>query len=144
MTEKFAWTDDQWVEQCIENSVVQILEWKRTGLGMAYQFNFSLVPPELVRRVAEGLMERLNLSTTAVEFGDQHIRVTRKNMKMDNKPNSDPWEHRSEKMKCATCMWYVPKGEGCIGRCRRRSPTMSGFPVVYPSDWCGDHKLNEG
>lgn len=30
-----------------------------------------------------------------------------------------------------------------IGRCRRRAPTMSGYPVVYPTDWCGDHKLDE-
>jgi hypothetical protein len=30
-----------------------------------------------------------------------------------------------------------------LGRCRRHAPTMSGFPVVWPSDWCGDHKLDE-
>ena len=55
----------------------------------------------------------------------------------------DPWAHRSEKMKCASCMWYAPKGEGKIGRCRRRAPSMSGYPAVFPTDWCGDHKLNE-
>lgn len=41
---------------------------------------------------------------------------------------------------CQTCRFFVPKDES-KGRCRRRAPTMDGFPVVYPSDWCGDHKL---
>jgi len=54
---------------------------------------------------------------------------------------SDPWTHRSENMICSTCMWFNPKG--LLGRCRRRAPTMNGYPVVYPSDWCGDHKLDE-
>jgi hypothetical protein len=30
-----------------------------------------------------------------------------------------------------------------IGRCRRHAPTMKGFPAVFMSDWCGDHKLDE-
>jgi len=41
---------------------------------------------------------------------------------------SDPWIHRSEKMKCKTCMWYVEKkaktARGAdtpsIGRCRTK------------------------
>ncbi len=80
---------------------------------------------------------------------------------------SDPWKHRSEGMRCKACMWFCPKvtevrgGLDCrdtgsdapprvikrevvnVGRCRRRSPTMSGYPVVFVNDWCGDHKLNE-
>ena len=58
----------------------------------------------------------------------------------------DNWRHRSKGMKCETCMWYVPKGEyegSNIGRCRRHSPTMSGWPVMFATDWCGDHKLDE-
>ncbi len=61
----------------------------------------------------------------------------------------DPWKHRSKGMLCATCMYYVPKvanpdqGHAALGRCRRHAPTMSGYPVVFPHDWCGDHKLNE-
>jgi len=75
----------------------------------------------------------------------------------------DPWKHRSEGMSCKTCMWFVEKvtpkvtgydgmpvvGEtkdslpGKIGRCRRHAPTMNGYPVVFMSDWCGDHKLDE-
>lgn len=65
---------------------------------------------------------------------------------------TDPWQHRAAGMQCRTCMWYVQKGAGTaallnplveIGRCRRHAPTMSGYPSVYPADWCGDHKLDE-
>lgn len=61
----------------------------------------------------------------------------------------DPWKHRSAGMTCSTCMWFAPKaserlGErSFIGRCRRHAPTMNGYPVVYTTDWCGDHKLDE-
>lgn len=61
---------------------------------------------------------------------------------------SDPWAHRSDGMRCKTCMWFAPKpATGAqftdIGRCRRHAPTMNGYPVVFVNDWCGDHKLNE-
>ena len=63
---------------------------------------------------------------------------------------NDPWKHRSANIGCVTCMWYVEKAkvEGSentapIGRCRRHAPVMSGYPVVFETDWCGDHKLNE-
>jgi hypothetical protein len=68
----------------------------------------------------------------------------------------DPWVHRSAKMRCGTCMWFVAKEpprievlfgvkppKAKIGRCRRHAPAMSGYPVVYVNDWCGDHKLDE-
>jgi hypothetical protein len=64
----------------------------------------------------------------------------------------DPWRHRSAGMKCATCLWFVVKeptgpvthpGQHDLGRCRRHAPTMNGYPVVYRTDWCGDHKLDE-
>ena len=55
----------------------------------------------------------------------------------------DNWLHRSENMRCLSCMWFVEKGSAGLGRCRRRSPTMAGFPAVFRSDWCGDHKLDE-
>lgn len=61
--------------------------------------------------------------------------------------NDDNWKHRSEGMRCHTCMFYVdkavPEGTKRIGRCRRHAPTMNGWPVMFSSDWCGDHKLNE-
>lgn len=58
----------------------------------------------------------------------------------------DPWIHRSKRMKCKTCMWFVYKKIAtptAIGRCRRHAPTMDGYPVVFDADWCGDHKLDE-
>ena len=69
-------------------------------------------------------------------------------------PQPDNWMHRHAMMKCRTCMWWVKKrvmdlgprtddGKGDMGRCRRHAPTMSGFPAVYASDWCGDHKIDE-
>jgi hypothetical protein len=71
---------------------------------------------------------------------------------------TDNWVHRSVGMKCSTCMWYSPKvgrpisdeaaaklieGRGAVGRCRKHSPTLQGWPVMYAADWCGDHKLDE-
>jgi hypothetical protein len=63
----------------------------------------------------------------------------------------DPWVHRSITLRCRTCMWFLekqrtaptPEDHSGLGRCRRHAPTMSGFPAVFPSDWCGDHKLDE-
>jgi len=59
----------------------------------------------------------------------------------------DNWKHRSNKMKCETCMYYVAKLVGDVasdvGRCRRNAPTMKGWPVMFATDWCGEHKLNE-
>jgi hypothetical protein len=63
--------------------------------------------------------------------------------------STDPWKHRSSNMKCKTCMWFVPKPAERVsviydvGRCRRHAPTMSGYPVVFVNDWCGDHKIDE-
>lgn len=55
----------------------------------------------------------------------------------------DPWKHRAQRMRCSSCMWFVVKGDTIIGRCRRHAPTMSGYPVAFRTDWCGDHKLDE-
>jgi len=58
------------------------------------------------------------------------------------KTKEDNWEHRSENMACKTCMWFVLK-EDILGRCRKHAPTMNGWPVMFKSDWCGDHKVDE-
>ena len=66
----------------------------------------------------------------------------------------DPWVHRSKGMRCGTCIWFVEKQsllnrnpktapETIVGRCRRHAPTMNGYPVVYMTDWCGDHRIDE-
>lgn len=68
---------------------------------------------------------------------------------MEQETTQDPWKHRSNGMRCNTCMWFVRKivGDGVdrkqVGRCRRHAPTMNGYPVVYSDDWCGDHKIDE-
>ena len=58
----------------------------------------------------------------------------------------DNWINKSEGMLCKTCMYFVAKAkEGAIidvGRCRRHAPMMDGYPVVFITDWCGDHKLD--
>lgn len=57
--------------------------------------------------------------------------------------SQDPWQHRSEHMRCESCMAYAPKTK-LVGRCRAKPPTMRGYPVVYPDkDWCLSHKLDE-
>lgn len=61
----------------------------------------------------------------------------------------DPWKHRSAGMRCQTCIWFVLKelttatGKSSVGRCRRHAPTIEGYPVVFMTDWCGDHRLDE-
>ena len=65
--------------------------------------------------------------------------------------SDDNWKNRTHNMRCVTCVYFVPKASSKIkegelfkvGRCRRHAPTMSGFPVVFLTDWCGDHKLHE-
>jgi len=38
---------------------------------------------------------------------------------------------------CRTCMYFLNM------RCRRNAPSMKGFPAVYATDWCGDHKISK-
>jgi hypothetical protein len=72
---------------------------------------------------------------------------------------ADPWIHRSDNMRCKTCIWFVPKTPSAerlseqgysseakvydLGRCRRHAPSMGGYPIVMVNDWCGDHRLDE-
>lgn len=61
----------------------------------------------------------------------------------------DKWDRKTD-FGCNSCMFFVPKKEHSTsgdptapvleGRCRRRAPTMNGYPVVFIEDWCGDHK----
>lgn len=62
--------------------------------------------------------------------------------------SQDPWKHRVIGMRCKTCIWFVKKTKeenekGELGRCRRHAPSMNGYPAVFETDWCGDHKLDE-
>lgn len=60
----------------------------------------------------------------------------------------DNWKHRSARMCCKTCIWFVEKAPvgdapAGLGRCRKHAPTLNGWPAVFEGDWCGDHKLDE-
>ena len=64
----------------------------------------------------------------------------------------DPWQHRARYMRCYSCMAFVAKGDGPsqsdptkkqLGRCRRHAPRLDGFPTMFSTDWCLDHKLDE-
>jgi len=109
---------------------------------------------------ADDFLESRGLPRVAPELGDEPHPKDLNEVRADFglPPVGDPWTHRSEKMRCRTCMWFTEKvvkpmpphvvpGESSslriLGRCRRHAPTMSGYPVVYTTDWCGDHKLDE-
>lgn len=106
---------------------------------------------EMDRRV-----KRVNAVDAAVEAVEAVEALLCPSPMMGHPATRDPWAHRSAGMKCATCMWFVcktvvtDKGIAAalqkthwIGRCRKHAPTLNGYPVVYTSDWCGDHKLDE-
>jgi len=86
----------------------------------------------------------------------EYQKAYQKDLRIDNEFKNqikdDPWIHRSEGMRCKTCIWYVPKiptnptkpqDYRGLGRCRRHAPTMNGYPVVWCDDWCGDHRIDE-
>lgn len=95
----------------------------------------------------EGLQPGQYREVTKAEMEAHHAKVAKQVA-----TQADPWVHRSSGMRCQTCIWFVKKepngllshpGQQVIGRCRRHAPTMGGYPVVYMTDWCGDHRLDE-
>jgi hypothetical protein len=44
-----------------------------------------------------------------------------------------------KKLLCKTCKYFIEKDPSFTGHCRKYAPTIKGFPVVYDSDWCGEH-----
>jgi Pyruvate/2-oxoacid:ferredoxin oxidoreductase delta subunit len=88
------------------------------------------------------------------EFEGQHMgQENQKNRTQGVIAGADPWVHRSSGVRCRTCIWFVPKltqglqamrqDTPIVGRCRRHAPSMGGYPVVYQTDWCGDHRIDE-
>lgn len=61
----------------------------------------------------------------------------------------DLWTNRTEYRRCKTCQFVCEKEKSVnesaqkVARCRRHAPTINGYPLVYPDDWCGDWKLDE-
>lgn len=95
---------------------------------------------------ADAVHERLELAGGLLA-AEQEAKVDPAAIDRLRRTAPDPWEHRGDAMRCSTCMWYVaknaPQNRAELGRCRRHAPTMNGYPVVFPVDWCGDHKLDE-
>lgn len=64
---------------------------------------------------------------------------------------ADNWAGRAKGRRCATCMHYFEKvplntdrNYTTVGRCRRHAPVADiGYPVVFPTDSCGDYKMDE-
>jgi hypothetical protein len=85
-------------------------------------------------------------------YSDRAMPEQARRIDVTAKQSADPWVHRSSGMRCKTCIWFVRKeptgplshpGQHEVGRCRRHALTMGGYPVVYMTDWCGDHRLDE-
>ena len=96
---------------------------------------------------ANGVYRRIDLDDIRIKFAEPKLVYGQDYIDTLKKIMNDPWKHRSEGMRCRTCMFYVRKtseeGKREVGRCRRHAPTMNGYPVVYVDDWCGDHKIDE-
>lgn len=119
-------------------------------------FTDPACPPDTVCFIEEPRsLDAIN-QAMAVEMRETQAPLARAMGVAEAPEAPDPWKHRAAGMRCATCMWYLPKAAeridwktvtkptiAEIGRCRRHAPTMNGYPVVYPADWCGDHKLDE-
>lgn len=54
----------------------------------------------------------------------------------------DNWVAGAERHTCKFCLWFKPKTNG-LGRCIFNAPTIKGFPAVYETDTCGQHKLDD-
>lgn len=56
------------------------------------------------------------------------------------KAGFDNWDEElhPEIVCCATCHSF------CNYRCRRHAPSgQEGWPAVFPTDWCQDHKMSK-
>ena len=92
-----------------------------------------------------------------ITFHNQELKKKGEQMKSEQKAAvtearaDDLWKQRNATMRCTSCMYFVEKEmkntpdsfEMWVGRCRRHSPTLNGWPVIRGGDWCGDHKLDE-
>lgn len=101
---------------------------------------------EVQRMIDSGVVDMCALGKSSLERKSALLEE-QKSCSQKEKEIQDPWKHRSEGLKCKSCMWFAMKASmatlSSVGRCRRHAPTMNGYPVVFVNDWCGDHKLDE-
>ena len=107
----------------------------------------------MMERFQGEVSPRVDVLEKAIERSGLYDQRQTSEDQVDQTTSSDPWKHRSQKMTCSTCMWFVvkslppitPQGPKthALGRCRRHAPELGGFPAVFTTDWCGDHKLDE-
>ena len=121
-------------------------------VGSSNHFGRSLtcVNPECERRL-KGAFSGVDLKTEIDRVVDAGAGVNPADRLTEQRGQAvyaDPWAHRSSGIRCSTCMWFVEKkpsenAQRIIGRCRRHAPTLHGYPVVFPADWCGDHVVSD-
>ena len=51
------------------------------------------------------------------------------------------------RLKCFNCIFFEGKEDATgfiqVGRCIRNAPTIRGFPIMLPNQYCGEHRLDE-
>jgi len=51
------------------------------------------------------------------------------------------------KLRCFNCVFFEGKEDATgfiqVGRCIRNAPTIRGFPIMLPNQFCGEHRLDE-
>lgn len=130
------------VQQKIQEMIFEVINKGRTVEEVIDEF-ISTIPddPSVDKnKIKSDLTIMMNQAIDAYKQT-----TTNNNSSEVNKIDLDPWKHRTDHMKCKTCLWFVLKEvqNSRVGRCRRHAPTMNGYPVVFINDWCGDHKIDE-
>ena len=99
-------------------------EWSEPVAG-------SQIPAQVMKQAQE--MMRLKEERRVPDTAQEQVRPTRL-------PPASQMKQTAQPIRCDGCKWFTPSN-GMAGNCRKKSPTETGFPVVFVSDWCGDHVL---
>jgi hypothetical protein len=117
-------------------------------IDMKYKEQFS--EPVFSEKTTGGIDNSGDLGGSSYPGPDTPLVTLTPHPNTADTPKEDNWVHRADNMRCRTCMFFVRKEAAPgtvypspVGRCRHRSPTMKGWPVMFSTDWCGDHKLDE-
>ena len=79
--------------------------------------------------------DNLNMRAKSLSGGEQPLPTHKVATTGDN------WDKgENSNFCCDSCMFFINF------RCRRHAPTLhggQGWPAVFPSDFCGDHKMGK-